>query len=66
MPEEERKETLKVLDTNRAAVEADIQQLPFVIETPSAIKHKNVLEKRLREIEEARKIFSRPKVLVKI
>ena len=65
MPEDERQETLAILNANRAEVEEEIQQLPFVIETPSAIKHKNRLEKRLREIEEARKIFSRPKVLVK-
>jgi Calmodulin-binding len=66
MPEEERLETLAILETNRLEVEQEIQKLPFVIETPSAVKHKNHLEKRLQEIEEATKIFSRSKVLVKI
>ncbi len=35
-----------------------------MIETPSAIRRKNELEQRLREIEEATKVFSRAKVLV--
>lgn len=65
MSDDERLETLAILSSNRVEVEAELQQLPFVIETPSAVKHKNRLEKRLQEIEEARKIFSRPKVLVK-
>lgn len=65
MPEAERLETLAILETNRAEVEREVQHLPFVIETPSAIKHKAHLEQRLSEIEEARKIFSRSKVLVK-
>ena len=65
MPEAERLETLAILDANRREVEQEIQALPFVIETPSAIKHKARLEKRLEEIAEARRIFSRPKVLVK-
>ena len=66
MPEAERLETLTILEQNRADVEKEIQQLPFVIETPSAVKHKNRLEQRMQEIEEARKIFARSKVLVKI
>lgn len=35
------------------------------VETPSQMRLKNQLERRLGEIEEAKKIFSRPKVLVK-
>jgi hypothetical protein len=65
MPEEERLETLKILDANRVEIEEEIQKLPFVIETPSGLKHKNQLERRLKEIDEARRIFSRSKVLVK-
>lgn len=65
MPDEERLETLAILDANRAEVEAEIQRLPFVIETPSGLKHKNQLERRLQEIDDAKKIFSRSKVLVK-
>lgn len=65
MSEEERLETLQILDQNHREVQDAVQRLPFVIETPSQIRHKNQLETRLKEIEEARKIFSRPKVLVK-
>ena len=66
MSEEERLDTLKILQNNREEVELAMQRLPFVIETPSQIRHKNQLERRIQEIEEARRIFSRPKVLVKI
>lgn len=41
-----------------------MQALPFVIETPSQIRHKEALEKRMREIEQATALFSRPKILV--
>ncbi|KXZ51626.1 hypothetical protein GPECTOR_12g590 [Gonium pectorale] len=64
MPEEERQETLEVLKQNREEVDRAIQGLPLRIETPSAIRRKDELERRLREIEDAIKIFSRPKVLV--
>jgi hypothetical protein len=66
MPEEERLETLRILDANREEVEGEIQKLPFIIETPSGLKHKNQLENRLKEIDDARRIFSRSKVLVKV
>lgn len=64
MPEEERLEMISILQRNREEILRLIQQLPFVIETPSQIRRKNDLEQRLREIEDAFKIFSRPKVLV--
>lgn len=65
MSDDERLDTLAVLDTNRTEVEAELQKLPFFVETPSQVRLKNQLERRLTEIEEAKKIFSRPKVLVK-
>ena len=43
-----------------------VQALPFLIETPSQKAHKTSLERRLQEIEEADKVFSRTKVLVEI
>ena len=43
-----------------------MQALPFLIETPSQKAHKTSLERRLQEIEEANKVFSRTKVLVEI
>jgi hypothetical protein len=38
MPEGERLETLQILAQNKAAVEAQISQLPFTIETPSQVR----------------------------
>lgn len=64
LPEEERLETLQILQKNREEVERAIQGLPLRIETPSAIRRKDELERRYKEIEDAFKIFSRPKVLV--
>jgi hypothetical protein len=66
MSDEERKETLAILDQNRAEVEAAMQRMPFIIETPTQIRQKDQLERRLTEIEEAKRIFSRPKVLIKV
>lgn len=66
MPEEERLEMLGILDESRQDVEAKLQALPFLIETPSQKAHKTSLERRLQEIEEANKLFSRTKVLVEI
>ncbi len=44
----------------------NVQALPFLIETPSQKAHKTSLERRLQQIEEANKVFSRTKVLVEI
>lgn len=64
MPEDERLETLELLKKNREEMERAIQALPLRIETLSAVRRKEELERRLKEIEDALKIFSRPKVLV--
>lgn len=40
------------------------QALPFVAETVSQRRHVEQLEARLAELEEAFRVFSRPKVLV--
>ena len=66
MPEEERLQTLIMLEANKAEVEKHLKLLPFVVETPSQIKNKTNLEKRLQEIEEAEKLFSRPLFYVKV
>lgn len=55
---------MEILKKNRDEVERAIQGLPLRIETPSAIRRKDELERRLKEIEDAFKIFSRPKVIV--
>eukprot|EP00775_Hariotina_reticulata_P007060 gene7060-7274_t len=64
LPEEERLHTLEVLRVNRAEVEARLASLPIIIETPSQVRRKDELERRLQEIESAQKIFSRRNVLV--
>lgn len=64
LPEEERLETLAILERNKHDVERALQGLPIIIETPSQIRRKDELEKRLKEIEDAFKVFSRSKVLV--
>ena len=66
MPEEERLQTLEMLESNKVEVERNLAQLPFVAETPSQIKAKTNLENRLKEIEEAERLFSRSVVYVKI
>ena len=66
LPEEERQETLVMLAKNKDDVDKAIRALPFVIETPSQIRRQNELHARLKEIEEAVKIFSRAKVLVHV
>ena len=64
LDEKERQETLAVLARNFEEVMRGIRALPFVTETPGQIRRKAELEGRLKEIEEAQKIFSRPKVFV--
>ena len=66
MPEDERLATLDMLQQNKAEVEKHLKHLPFVVETPSQVKAKTNLENRLKEIEEAERLFSRPIVYVKI
>ena len=41
-----------------------VQELPFVVETATMIKHKAALEARMKEIEDGMRLFSRSKVLV--
>lgn len=43
MPEAERLSTLRLLDSNRAEVEAKIATLPIIIETPSMVNTEHVL-----------------------
>ena len=65
LPEEERLATMDILKTNRDDVEGKLQSMPFIVETPSQITFKANLENRLKEIEEAERLFSRPVVYVK-
>ena len=66
LSEDERLETLAVLQKNRADVERALQGLPLKIETVGQIRRRDELERRMREIDEGLKVFARPKVLVKL
>lgn len=63
--EQERRETLDLLVSDRESVEAQLRRMPFVVETAGLIQRKSALEERLREIDEAMRMFSRPRVLVR-
>jgi len=63
--EQERLETLQLLAEDRDKVESELRRMPFVVETPSLIRHKAALEGRLKEIDEAVRMFSRTRVLVR-
>jgi hypothetical protein len=64
MPEEERMDTLEVLQQSKAEALNQLRKLPFVVETPTMKKKQEYLESKLREIESALIIFSKPKVYV--
>lgn len=64
MPEGERQNTLDVLMESRKDAMAQLQQMPFVVETLRLKKKQDALENKLREIEQAITIFSKPKVYV--
>ena len=66
LPEQERVETLKILEQNKEKVTAEIGAMPFVVDTHGLKKRKQALENKLKDIEEAVKIFSRRKVYVEL
>jgi len=64
MPESERIGTLEVLWQSKEEAVKQLAKMPFCIETPSLRKKQNMLEEKLREIENAIALFSRPKVYI--
>ncbi|GBF95728.1 hypothetical protein Rsub_08710 [Raphidocelis subcapitata] len=66
MPEEERTETLALLERNRGEVEAALAAMPIVVETAGMRRRKDELERRLAEVAEATRVFSRKQVLVRL
>lgn len=66
MPEEERLETLALVEESLKETKHALDTMPLRITTPSAIKHKGDLELRLKKLEDAYTVFNRAKVLVKI
>ncbi|KAK0043795.1 enkurin domain-containing protein 1 [Biomphalaria pfeifferi] len=66
LPENERKETLELLLAKQRDVVTHIQKLPIGADTIRVKQQRQSLEKQLTEVEEAIKIFSRPKVFVRV
>ncbi|KAK7003681.1 enkurin domain-containing protein 1 [Biomphalaria glabrata] len=66
LPENERKETLELLLAKQKDVVTQIQKLPIGADTIRVKQQRQSLEKQLTEVEEAIKIFSRPKVFVRV
>lgn len=66
MSEEERKSTLDKLFSSQAAVLQQLSLMPFVIETQSQKNCQHALELKLNDIENAVKIFSKPKVYIAV
>ena len=64
MDESERVETLRVMTASLAECKRKLQKLPLSSDTPSAIRRRNELEGKMKELEGAITIFSRPKVFV--
>jgi hypothetical protein len=64
MTEAERQQTLDMLQNSREEALQQLRRMPFVIETPSLRKKQDFLEGKLRELDNALAIFSKPKVYV--
>ncbi len=64
MSDEQRVNTLKVLQENHTKVLNDLSAFPLRVETVSRIRAKAALEAKLAEIEKAITVFSRKRVLV--
>ncbi|XP_053935109.1 enkurin domain-containing protein 1 [Cuculus canorus] len=66
MPEDQRLETLSNLKQSQEQLVKDLVMLPVRTDTLSMQKRRIELERKLSQIEEALKIFSRPKVFIKL
>ncbi|XP_067928363.1 enkurin domain-containing protein 1-like [Watersipora subatra] len=66
MPSEERCETLNLLHQSHKELSSKLSSLPIRSDTMRVRTAKEQLESKLCEVEEAIKVFSRPKVFVKI
>lgn len=66
LPDNERKETLRMLRNSFAELVSELNKLPVKTDTLRMRNRKMELEKQLTKLEEGIKVFSRPKVFVKI
>ncbi|XP_041065817.1 enkurin domain-containing protein 1 isoform X2 [Carcharodon carcharias] len=65
MPENERLETLNSLQQTQKQLTKQLLMFPVLVDTIGMRNRRTDLERKLAEIEEAIKIFSRPKVFIK-
>lgn len=66
MPEEERLETLAVLEKSLEEVNRLLARMPLKIETMGQVRRKAELDAKVKELEEAVEIFSRDEVYVAV
>lgn len=66
IPDNERKETLRLLKKNYQDYVNELNMMPIKTDTLRAQRRKMEIEKQLNKLEEGIKVFSRPKVYVKI
>ena len=64
MPEDERLSTLESLQESKTECLRLLSKLPFVLDTVSSRKKQDVCENKLKEIDNAIKIFQKPKVFI--
>ncbi len=66
MPDSERLETLSLLKKSMDEASDALRKMPFTSDVPSSIKRRAELEAKVKKMEDAITVFSRPKVFVKI
>ena len=66
MDEEERQSTLRLLDDDEKLARDELRRIPFSMNLARQSKLREDLEHRLKEIDDARKVFSRPKVFLQL
>lgn len=66
LPDCERKETLQMLKKNYQDYVTELNMMPIKVDTLRAQRRKIEIEKQLNKLEEGIKVFSRPKVYVKM
>ncbi|CAM9826063.1 unnamed protein product [Scytosiphon promiscuus] len=64
MPEEDRLRTLRQLQENEASCQSQLNKFPLVVQTPLLQRRVDDLNSKLKEIDEAKAIFSRTRVYI--
>ncbi|XP_043275780.1 uncharacterized protein [Venturia canescens] len=66
LPDEERQETLRMLKKHHQEYVTELNMMPIKTDTLRSQRRKMEIEKQLTKLEEGIKVFSRPKVYVKV